>query len=88
MTDQVPARNCEDLPHDRESKVNNGGLRSLTGSGRRGGSRHLYPTLAQQVRLPLDDPIMGDHLLASASIPERSFRRVRARLRSRETATL
>ena len=40
---------AEDHPHDRESKVNKGGLRSLTGRGRRGGSRHLYPTLAQQV---------------------------------------
>jgi hypothetical protein len=45
---------AEDHPHDRESKANKGGLRSLTGRGRRGGSRHLYPTLAQQVLLLLD----------------------------------
>ena len=45
---------AQDHPHDRESKVNKCGLRSLTGRGRRGGSRHLYPTLAQQVLLLLD----------------------------------
>ena len=45
---------AEDHPHDRESKVNKGVPRSLASRGRRGGRRHLYATLAQQVLLPLD----------------------------------